>query len=43
LLKDLESGFPTLYEFHLSRCDRVVEAVMRRISPRKPQEPWRQP
>jgi RNA polymerase sigma-70 factor, ECF subfamily len=32
LLKDLESGFPTLYEFHLSRCDRVVAAVMRRIA-----------
>ena len=33
LLEDIESGFPTLYEFHLSRCDRVVAAVLRRIMP----------
>ena len=33
LLNDIESGFPMLYEFHLSRCDRVVAAVLRRIAP----------
>jgi RNA polymerase sigma-70 factor (ECF subfamily) len=31
LLQNIEAGFPQLYEFHLSRCDRVVAAVMRRI------------
>ena len=34
LQRDAESEYPTLYAFHLSRCDRVVAAVMRRISRR---------
>jgi len=32
LVEDLEPNFPALYAFHLSRCDRVVAAVMRRIA-----------
>lgn len=32
LQRDVESEYSGLYAFHLSRCDRVVEAVMRRIA-----------
>jgi len=31
LLVSIEPVVPTLYEFHLSRCDRVVSAVLARI------------
>jgi RNA polymerase sigma-70 factor, ECF subfamily len=31
LLESLEPAAPSLYEFHLSRCDRVVAAVLGRI------------
>jgi RNA polymerase sigma-70 factor (ECF subfamily) len=30
LVKDVEPALPALYGFHLSRCDRVVAAVLRR-------------
>lgn len=32
LLKSIEPELPQLYQFHLSRCDRVVSAVLRRIT-----------
>jgi RNA polymerase sigma-70 factor (ECF subfamily) len=32
LLKELEPRMPQVYSFHLTRCDRVVEAVMKRIT-----------
>lgn len=32
LLSSIEPVVPTLYEFHLLRCDRVVAAVMARIT-----------
>ena len=31
LLAGLEPALPRVYDFHLSRCDRVVDAVLRRI------------
>jgi RNA polymerase sigma-70 factor (ECF subfamily) len=31
LRRDVEAEYRSLYAFHLSRCDRVVAAVMRRI------------
>ena len=31
VLESIEPAMPALYEFHLSRCDRVVSAVLRRI------------
>lgn len=31
LAKKLESAVPSTYDFHLSRCDRVVAAVLQRI------------
>ncbi len=31
LLESIEPSLPAVYEFHLSRCDRVVAAVLRRI------------
>ena len=31
LIESIEPALPSLYEFHLSRCDRVVAAVLRRI------------
>ena len=34
MLRSLDVGLPQLYEFHLSRCDRVVAAVMARIASR---------
>lgn len=34
LAKKLESAAPQAYAFHLSRCDRVVAAVLGRIAPR---------
>lgn len=27
----IEPALPSVYEFHLTRCDRVVAAVLRRI------------
>ncbi len=32
LIASTEPALPRLYEFHLSRCDRVVAAVLRRIN-----------
>ncbi len=34
LLASLEPSLPSVYEFHLSRCDRVVAAVLRRLEAR---------
>jgi RNA polymerase sigma-70 factor (ECF subfamily) len=34
LLASVEPTLPTVYEFHLTRCDRVVSAVLRRIGAR---------
>ncbi len=34
LLHSIEPALPSVYEFHLSRCDRVVAGVFRRIRPR---------
>lgn len=34
LVASIEPELPAVYEFHLSRCDRVVEAVLRRIRAR---------
>jgi RNA polymerase sigma-70 factor (ECF subfamily) len=31
VLKSIEPALPSVYEFHLARCDRVVNAVLRRI------------
>jgi RNA polymerase sigma-70 factor (ECF subfamily) len=31
LLDRVDPALPTVYEFHLTRCDRVVDAVLRRI------------
>jgi RNA polymerase sigma-70 factor (ECF subfamily) len=31
LVGAIEPALPSVYEFHLSRCDRVVDAVLRRI------------
>ena len=31
LLESIEPALPSLYEFHLSRCDRVVAAVLHRL------------
>lgn len=31
LVESIEPALPSLYEFHLSRCDRVVAAVLRRM------------
>lgn len=31
LAKKLEAAAPAAFDFHLSRCDRVVDAVLRRI------------
>ena len=31
LLANFEPALPRVYDFHLSRCDRVVDAVLRRI------------
>jgi RNA polymerase sigma-70 factor (ECF subfamily) len=31
LTRSIEPALPAVYEFHLARCDRVVEAVLRRI------------
>lgn len=35
LLESIEPALPSVYEFHLSRCDRVVAAVLRRIGAQK--------
>lgn len=35
LTRKLESRAPSAFDFHLSRCDRVVAAVFRRIVPAK--------
>jgi RNA polymerase sigma-70 factor (ECF subfamily) len=32
LISSIEPGLPHIYEFHLSRCDRVVAAVFKRIA-----------
>lgn len=34
LLESVEPTLSTVYDFHLSRCDRVVAAVLRRLRPR---------
>lgn len=34
VLSSIEPSLPALFEFHLSRCDRVVDAVLRRIATR---------
>ncbi len=34
LVESIEPSLPSVYEFHLSRCDRVVASVLRRISKR---------
>jgi RNA polymerase sigma-70 factor (ECF subfamily) len=34
LLDKVEAALPAVYDFHLSRCDRVVAAVLRRIRAR---------
>ena len=34
LLESIEPALTAVYAFHLSRCDRVVAAVLRRIRPR---------
>lgn len=34
LLRSIEPALPSIYEFHLLRCDRVVAAVLRRIAAR---------
>jgi RNA polymerase sigma-70 factor (ECF subfamily) len=31
LIESIEPSLPSVYEFHLSRCDRVVAAVLRRL------------
>jgi len=31
LVQSIEPSLPSIYEFHLSRCDRVVAAVLHRI------------
>lgn len=36
LAQKLESAAPNAYAFHLSRCDRVVAAVLARIRPENP-------
>ena len=38
LLVRTDALTPDVYQFHLSRCDRVVEAVMKRIARRGPPE-----
>jgi RNA polymerase sigma-70 factor (ECF subfamily) len=35
LARSVEPALPAVYEFHLSRCDRVVDAVLRRIEGRR--------
>jgi RNA polymerase sigma-70 factor (ECF subfamily) len=35
LLASIEPALPSIYEFHLSRCDRVVAAVLARIGVRE--------
>ena len=32
LIASIEPALPSVYEFHLTRCDRVVAAVLRRIA-----------
>jgi RNA polymerase sigma-70 factor (ECF subfamily) len=39
LVSSIEPALPSLYEFHLTRCDRVVAGVMKRISRTQRQEP----
>jgi RNA polymerase sigma-70 factor (ECF subfamily) len=34
LVASIEPALPKLYEFHLTRCDRVVDSVMRRLGVR---------
>jgi len=36
LVQSIEPSLPSIYEFHLSRCDRVVAAVLHRIGPGQP-------
>jgi len=31
LIESIEPSLPSVYEFHLARCDRVVATVLRRI------------
>ncbi len=35
LVPSIEPALPSVYEFHLLRCDRVVEGVMRRLEGRR--------
>ena len=35
LVQSIEPSLPSIYEFHLSRCDRVVAAVLHRIGERQ--------
>ena len=35
LVESIEPALPSIYEFHLSRCDRVVAAVLHRIGGRR--------
>jgi RNA polymerase sigma-70 factor (ECF subfamily) len=35
LVDSIEPALPALYDFHLSRCDRVVAGVLARIGARK--------
>src|SRR5882724_10424859 len=35
LVQSIEPSLPSIYEFHLSRCDRVVAAVLHRIGGRQ--------
>jgi len=35
LVQSIEPSLPSIYEFHLSRCDRVVAAVLHRIGGRR--------
>ena len=34
LVASIEPALPKVYEFHLTRCDRVVDGVMRRLGVR---------